>query len=411
MNFTSTREGILIALEALRSNKVRAFLTILGVVIGVATVSAMAAIITGMQETISADLEAVGAKTFILMRFDQTTVRMSGPGRPPWEGKPKVTLAEGAMLSELPSVGSVTPSIAASGEVKYGSHEVSGVQISGNGVEWPTYTLGDFAGGRNFLPADYNRAGGVAVIFDDVAKQLFAGRDPVGRVVRVNGVPLTIVGVYKPKPNLFAGGSQLVVVVPTSTAIKYLKVRDDWMQMLIVPAPGFTQDQAIDDVTMALRTARMQRPAEESNFALVKQEALVKQVASFTGVVETVMLVLASIGLMVGGVGVVGIMMISVTERTREIGVRKALGATRREILWQFLVEAMTVTVIGGVIGLALGGGGALLLKTLTPIPAHVPLFWAVIAIGVSAACGILFGMYPANKAARLDPVDALRYE
>ena len=167
----------------------------------------------------------------------------------------------------------------------------------------------------------------------------------------------------------------------------------------------------MDDVTVALRTSRGLRPADENNFALIRQEAFMALFNRITGTIFLVMLVLSSIGLMVGGVGVVAIMMISVTERTREIGVRKALGATRREILWQFLVESVTVTVIGGLIGLAVGGAGAMLLAALTPVPAQVPLWSVVAAIAVSAFTGIGFGVYPANKAARLDPVEALRHE
>jgi putative ABC transport system permease protein len=171
------------------------------------------------------------------------------------------------------------------------------------------------------------------------------------------------------------------------------------------------QAQAMDEVTVTLRTSRGLRPADENNFALIRQEAISDMVGRFTGIFALVMLVLSSVGLLVGGVGVVAIMMISVTERTREIGVRKALGATRKEILWQFLVESMTVTVIGGAIGMLVGGGGALLLALFTPLPASVPLWSIAAALGVSAVTGIGFGLYPANKAARLDPVDALRYE
>jgi putative ABC transport system permease protein len=233
----------------------------------------------------------------------------------------------------------------------------------------------------------------------------------VGEQVWIGGVPFTVVGVYRPKPNLFAGGKQLWAYVPATTAFKSLQVNDEWMELWIVPAAGFTQAQAMDDVTMAMRTMRRLKPGDENNFALVRQEAFAELVGNITGAVTLVMTVLASIGLMVGGVGVVGIMLISVTERTREIGVRKALGARRGEILWQFLVEASTVTVIGALVGLVLGGGGALLLGAFTPIPASVP-FWAVaLAVLAAALTGILFGLFPAWKASRLDPVEALRYE
>jgi putative ABC transport system permease protein len=233
----------------------------------------------------------------------------------------------------------------------------------------------------------------------------------VGKEVRVAGQLFRVVGVYKEKENIFSAGQSNRAYVPTTTAIKRLDADADWMQLLVVPAASATQEQAMDEVTARMRQLRGLRPGEENNFALMRQEALADMVNGVIGVFAVVMLVLAGVGLIVGGVGVVGIMMISVTERTREIGVRKALGATPREILWQFLVESMTVTLIGGVIGLSIASGLAFLIKTFTPIPAAIPL-WAVGASLLAAAVsGMGFGLYPAFKAARLDPVDALRYE
>lgn len=411
MNVTSTREGIGIALDALRSNKVRAFLTILGIVIGVATVMSMAAVITGFRAMVMEGIEAIGPNNFIASRFDPTALTFSGDGQDPTEGKPPLTFADAEMLEALPAVRTVATSIDAGGEVRMGSRAVSGVQIMGRSSDWVEYSKGDFLRGNNYLAVHDQRASNVAVLSPDLAEQLFAGADPVGRTVRIKGREFRVAGVYKLKDNIFASAMKNWAVVPATTAIKDLGANKEWMDFLVVTERGFTQERAMDDVTAALRSARGLRPAEENNFALIKQEAFKQMFDRLTGVFFIVMVVLSSIGLIVGGVGVVGIMMISVTERTREIGVRKALGAKASEILWQFLVESVTVTVIGGAIGLAVATAFAGLITALTPVNATIPL-WAIFAsIMASGGAGIAFGLYPANKAARLDPVEALRHE
>lgn len=413
MNWVSAREGVEIAIDALRSNRVRAALTVLGIVIGVATVVAMAAIIGGVRSTVVGQLETFGPKNFIVDRWDPSQISFVNDGSrpPPWEGKPAITMEEAMMISQLPSIRSVTPSINASGELRAGSRVISSVQIAGYGYQWPDYTSGEFVHGRNYLPTDDQRDAPVTVLSQGLAESLFDTRDPTGRSVRINGEQFTVRGVYKQTENIFSGAASEWAIVPTGAAIRRVGANPDWMTLMIVPAASATQAQAMDDVTATLRSARGLRPMEENNFALLRQETFLELFDRITGVFFLVMLVLSSIGLMVGGVGVVAIMMISVTERTREIGVRKALGATRSEILWQFLVESMTVTVIGGLIGLGLGAGGAMLLGTFTPVPASVPLWSIFAALAVSAVTGIGFGMYPANKAARLDPVEALRHE
>jgi putative ABC transport system permease protein len=413
MRLQATREGIGIAWDALRSNKVRASLTILGIVIGVATVMAMAAIITGIRSSVTGELEALGPKNFVIERFDQTQMNFVNDGsrRPPWEGKPPITLTEAELIRSLPSIRSVTVYTGTTGDLRYGNQTVSGVNMMGQTADWTNYERGDFVAGRNFLPTDETRGSMVAVLSEELANSVFGPVDPLGKSVRLRGEQFTVVGIYRPVPNIFQGGGQRWVRTPHTSALRRLGVNPDWISLLVVPEAHVTQEQAMDDVTATLRASRGLRPADESNFALIRQEAFMELFDRLTGVIFLVMLVLSSIGLMVGGVGVVAIMMISVSERTREIGVRKALGATRREILWQFLVEAVTVTVIGATIGLVLGSGGAMLLGAVTPIPASVPLWSIAAALGVSALCGIGFGMYPANKAARLDPVEALRYE
>ena len=412
MNWMAAREGVAIALDALWSNKVRAALTILGIVIGVATVMAMTAVITGIRSGVVEDIAAAGPENFFVARFDQSQIRFDQEFWAEMDRRPRITLEEAETVASLPAVKSVTAAVDGGSELKWGSQTFSGIQVVGRGWQWPTYAQGDFLAGRNYLPADEARSAPVVVISDDLADKVFDGAQAaVGKTVRLGGHPFQVIGVYRLKPNLFSAMARNLAFTPHTTALKLLGLRDDGLQMLVVPADGVSSERAMDEVTAALRISRGLHPADDNNFAVVRSEVFAEMFDRLTGVFFLVMLVLSSIGLMVGGVGVVAIMMISVTERTREIGVRKALGATRREILWQFLVEAMTVTVIGGAIGLILGGGGAMLLSMVSPIPASIPLWAVFAALGVFAVSGIGFGLYPANKAARLDPVEALRYE
>ncbi len=234
--------------------------------------------------------------------------------------------------------------------------------------------------------------------------------NPVGEEVQVAGVPYRIVGVYNPPPDIFGSGNQSTVIVPYAAFQKYVPARraDFGLTFTVTPIEGITVQEAIDDVTAAMRSTRGLRPGQDNNFATITQDRLLQNFNQVTGMFFLIMIALSSIALLVGGVGVVAVMMISVTERTREIGVRKALGAKRREILWQFLVEAATLTVIGGVIGMAGGGAISFLVKTLTPLPAEVPLWSIVVALGAAVLTGVGFGLVPAAKASRLDPVEAL---
>jgi putative ABC transport system permease protein len=413
MAVNSVTEGVGIAIDSLRANKVRAGLTILGIVIGVATVMAMAAMIVGIRSSVTDELSALGPNNFMVERYDQTQVQLVNDGtqRPPWEGVPRITPDEADLIAGLPSISSVTAAVSTSGELRFESSIIESVSIRGRGYLWPDYVRGEFAYGRNFLPSEDRRGAQVVVLSETASQSLFGSIDPTGRFVRLAGDRFQVIGVFREGDNIFTGMGQMSATVPTTTAVQRLNANPDWYSLLVVPSASATQAEAMDQVTATLRSSRGLKPAENNNFAIVRQEALAEMFDQITGVFFLVMLVLSSIGLLVGGVGVVAIMMISVTERTREIGVRKALGATRREILWQFLVEAMTVTVIGGVIGIALGGSAALLLGALTPIPAAVPLWSIAAGLGVSAVTGIGFGLYPANKASRLDPVEALRYE
>ena len=411
--FSSLGEGVGIALDSLRANKVRAALTILGVAIGVMVVMVIAAAITGINNSVSSMLESTGPRTFFVYRFfrDGPHVSDGSDEMSPWRRMPPLTVLEAKRIRELPSIGYVAYGEFSSAPVKYQDQDLAGIDIGGLSYEWPKVVGGDIFPGRSFSALEDAASAPVGVITVKLATQMFGQLDPVGRVVKISGLPYTIIGVWSPPSGLFGDAGNKQIIIPYSTFVKHIDYWKGWMQIRTAPNESHTVPQAIEEVTTALRGMRGLKPSQANNFSVVTQDRLLQSFQQVTSGFFMVMVALSSVGLMVGGVGVVAIMMISVTERTREIGVRKALGATRREILWQFLVEAATLTMVGGAAGMAIGGIASFLVNKLTPIPAEVPLWAIVAALGASIVTGIGFGLYPAAKAARLDPVEALRYE
>ena len=410
---TALFEGVGIALGSLRGNKARAALTILGVAIGVMVVMLMAAMISGINRSVAGIFESIAPRTFLVWRFFQAGINVSDGSdeSSPWRRNPAIKELEADRIRLLPSVRFVTRREESSATVEFGDRRLESVNIAGLSAEWVEVNGGDVYPGRTFTRFEDLSNSAVAVINRKLEDQLFHGRDPIGQTIHIAGSPFTVIGVYTQPPSLFSSAAPPFVGIPHGAFVKSVPFFKGWMRLAVAPAVGYTQQESMDEVVATLRSMRGLKPGQDNTFSLVTQDKLLDSWNQVTGMFFLVMLVLSSIGLMVGGVGVIAIMMISVTERTREIGVRKALGATRRAILWQFLVEASTLTLVGGAIGMVAGGLLAFLVSRITPIPANVPLWSIVAALLASAVTGIGFGLYPASRAARLDPIEALRYE
>ncbi len=412
-------EGVGIALDAMRANKVRAGLTILGVAVGVFVVVLISAAVHGINASVAKQFESAGPTTFFVQRFPITFEACDGTGDTcKWRSNPELTFNEADNLSRLESVAEVGARMGWGTQVKYRDRSLPQVQTLGITANWPSLTPPEMIDGRVFTEQEARGAAPVVVINTTAKERLFGDEDALGKEIVITslqgsarGAPFVVIGVFKDGASFLQGGETPRVVTPIYTLARKIGVRMRWMGFIIKPREGVSQDAAIDDVQSALRAMRGLRPGRESNFALITQAKLFDVYNKVFGMFFLVMIALSSVGLLVGGVGVVAIMMISVTERTREIGVRKAIGATRGIILWQFLVEAVTLTASGATIGLVLGWGVSGIIRLTTPIPASVPPLAVVAALAASAVTGIMFGMLPALRASRLDPVHALRFE
>ena len=415
---TMLEEGVKIALDSIRGNKIRSGLTILGVSIGVGVIVMIAALVTGIQSSIMDGFESAGPDNFAVMRFDFSAVRLSfGSRRPPWWNKPRIEPEEAERLARLPAIREALYSFDFNATMAAEGRRVNAVPSYGYSSGWPAYSPGTFVAGRDFIPQEVAQSRPLVVLSLPLAEELFGGLDPVGRKIRVTlgnravSEAFTVVGVFEREDNIFSAVIEHWAIFPYTSAMKRLKASNWQASVWMVPRASVPQETAIDQVIGSMRSMRGLRPRDENNFAIIRSDQLLEIFNTFIGVFFLVMLALSSVGLLVGGIGVIGIMMISVTERTREIGIRKAVGATRQEIMWQFLVESAVLTFLGGVAGLALGAGLAEAVAAYTPIPASIPLWAIFAAMGMAIVTGILFGIAPAYRASRLDPISALRHE
>ena len=395
-----------IALSAIFAYKLRAGLTILGVVMGIMTVTGMSSIVAGLNASMASQIEGLGSSTVFIRPF--------GPGenlsRAERRRRKGLSRKEIEALEELPLLAGVCAiELVRADLIKYGRQRLSSAQTLGTNEAFESVHDSFVSRGRFITRADTTRRNRVVVIGPDIVDALFPFLDPLDKELNIDGRRFRVIGVLEGKGKFLGQSRDNYVLVPLGT-LQRTAFLDTLVADVKVVSPE-KLNEAVDSVIETLRRERKLGFLEDNNFVIFTQDTLTDLYGQITGGIYAVMIAISSIGLMVGGVGVMNIMLVSVTERTREIGVRKALGAKRRDILWQFLTEAMTLTGVGGLLGIAMGGAIAALVNAFSPFPAVLQPTWVALAFGTSMAVGLVFGMWPAAKASRLDPIEALRYE
>ena len=406
-------ENIRLALDALRVSKMRSALTILGVVIGVATVMTMATIVRGIRDQILTTISLAGPTTFYVMKVFSTTP--VNPDQLPAyvRIRPDLRAEEAQRIAQLPQIGYAGIWSQTQARVNYGGSRTRDVTVYGADDHYQEVIGGELIEGRWFTKNELKSGAPVAVIQERHAREIFGRENPLDKMVQIGGRPVQVIGLYQDPANIFSPPGQSVgAILPFEfTWHAYHIDKTNALFIVVKPRLGVTVGDAEDAVTIAMREMRRLHPADKNNFDLLSQDQILNVFMSITDIFFLVMLVLASVALMVGGIGVMAIMMVSVTARTREIGIRKALGATRRDILLQFLIEAATLTGIGGLLGIVIGLMAGRGVTMLMSVPADAPILQTVIAVVVSVGIGLVFGVVPARRAAQLDPIEALRYE
>jgi putative ABC transport system permease protein len=418
MTVAQARENFLAAMETLRSSKVRSALTVLGIVIGVSSVISMAAIIQGLNKFVQNKVESLGSRTYFLTRFPPGMDPAHMPERIRTRKYLEYTYA-GFIRQAAPDVQNVTTVgtrgffFGDSNLITSGDHSVEKVIVRGAEPEY-TEAIPLFAveRGRFISAFDQEHARSVVVLGAAISESLFPNTDAVGKTVRINGGAYEVIGVFEHDQGLFLGpGVDIFAIIPLSNFKKQYPEAKELIMLFTVPK-SVNVDLAQGEVIQAMRRLR-RVPAEKANdFELSSPDFLSNLWNQLTGALVILTTVISSIGLLVGGIGVMNIMLISVTERTQEIGIRKAIGARRADIHLQFLLEAVALTLVGGTVGILIGSGISTLVRTLVPsIPATLSYLWVSIGFVISVGVGVFFGYYPASVAANLDPIDCLRYE
>jgi putative ABC transport system permease protein len=415
MRWAEILSAIRIALASIREHKLRSLLTVLGVIIGTGTVIAVGSIITGMDNTIAGIFRSMGPNTILGFKFN-IGVRFGNLTPEERQRKPLSLEEARALMERCPSVEFVSPYLFPGNFTRFDIHKARYkgndlYQIDIGGTE-EGYAAGgtEMLHGRFLSESDNRHRLPVVVVGEDVGKAWFQNEDPIGKWVDIDGHQFQVIGVMKRPATNFPGQDDLRFLLPYFTMKKMYPAAKE--NMLVIIAREGRMAQAMDEVRTILRIQRRVPHNKPDNFSLSTAQQLIDDFRNVMAVTAIVMVVLSSIGLLVGGIGVMNIMLVSVTERTREIGVRKAIGARRVDIIVQFLTEAVVLTGMGGLLGMLLGWAISLAARLIFPaLPTYVPMWAASLGVAVSVGVGLFFGIWPASKAARLDPVEALRYE
>jgi putative ABC transport system permease protein len=418
------KEILVMAVETLRANKLRSALTILGVVIGITSIVSMTALIRGFDESFKDLFRQVGPNTLYIEKFGLVSFSQGKDFRDVIK-RPNLTIADARAIESSPLIATVALELGSGvaprqERLTYASYATKRMVVFGVTANWGAASFIPMHAGRVFTESESERRRPLIVLGHAPARVLFPNIDPIGKRIRAGRQEYTVVGVFGARPNPLGGSAfDEFAVVPWTTyqktygteGFRIFGIVHRDVSIIAIPREEIPRADAIREVEQIVRSRHNLRLDQENDFDIATQDTLFKFWDQISRAIFLALVVISSIALMVGGIGVMAIMMISVTERTREIGVRKALGARSREVLWQFLLEAAFLTSVGGVIGIVLGAGIGYLVSMLSGFPISMPWWSFAIGLGFSAGVGIFFGIFPAFKAARLDPIEALRYE
>jgi putative ABC transport system permease protein len=402
-------ESAILALQAIWANKLRSFLTVLGNIVAVTSIIAVVSLIQGLNASVEdAIMSEVGADTFMVDRYPVT---QSQEEEDAVRNNPRVTMEDAIAVRRLTqSVDSVMVQARASAEVKYRTEQLDSVQIQGVTREYASLPTTNVEHGRVITPSEFDAGRLVAILGYDTADRLFGARDPLEKKVSIAGVPFLVIGVAEKKGSIFGQSQDEYAIIPLPAFQRVFGSRRS-LNLVVRPKDPSLTRAAMDETTVALRIHRRLKPAERDNFGVFSSDTFLNIYEQATRGIFAVLVGVVGLSLVVGGIVIMNIMLMVVTERTREIGLRKALGARRRDIVWQILTESITLSTFGGVVGTAIGFVIAMIIAAVSPLPAAVELWSIVLGIGITAVVGLFFGMYPAMQAAKLDPIEALRRE